>query len=57
MTIHDELAAERRWLERLTSGAVTLRRNHTDATKYEIGVAKRVIAFLEKVLARTTKTA
>jgi hypothetical protein len=52
MTIHEELAEERNWLERLTSGALTLRRNHRDVTQYEIGVAKRTIAFLEKVLAR-----
>ncbi|MGO8839910.1 MAG: hypothetical protein ACLQF1_01865 [Methyloceanibacter sp.] len=54
MTLHDELAEAHDWLETLTSGALTLRGSHGDITQqYEIGVAKREIAFLEKVLARS----
>ncbi len=52
MTIQEELAEERNWLESLASGALTLKRNHRDVTQYEIGVANRTVAFLEKVLAR-----
>jgi hypothetical protein len=33
-------------------GARTLRRNHDDVTKREIGILNREIAFLEKVKAR-----
>ena len=54
MTLHDELAEAHDWLETLTSRALTLRGSHGDITQqYEIGVAKREIAFLEKVLARS----
>ena len=37
----------------MESGARTLRRNHRDVTKREIGIHKREIAFLEKINART----
>lgn len=53
MTIHDELAEARDLLERLTLGQQMERRNHKDITQYEIDVAKREIAFHEKVLARS----
>jgi hypothetical protein len=53
MTIHDELDEARDLLERLTSCSLVLQGGgHKDATQYEIGVLKREIAFLEKLLAR-----
>jgi hypothetical protein len=43
-----------RWqVEQMESGARTLRLNHRDVTKQEIGILKREIAFLEKINART----
>ena len=54
MTIHEELAEARDWLETLTLGALTLRRNNKDVTPDEIVVAKREVAFLQKVLARSS---
>jgi hypothetical protein len=50
--IASELTRTRDFLDRLKSGALTLRRNHIDVTQYEIAIAKREVAFLEKVLAR-----
>lgn len=52
MIIQVALAEARDLLERLTSGSLTLRRNHKDVTQSEIGVLRREIAFHEKVLRR-----
>jgi hypothetical protein len=42
-----------RWeVAQMESGARTLRRNHRDVTKQELGVLKLEIAFFEKVSAR-----
>jgi len=51
--IRSELNKARDLLDRLMSASMTLRLNHKDVTQNEIGVLKREIAFLEKVLART----
>jgi len=43
-----------RWeVEQMESGARTLRLNHRDVTKREIGILKLEITFLEKINART----
>jgi hypothetical protein len=49
----DELELLRWEVEKIESGARTLRRNHRDVTKQELGILKLEIAFLEKVSART----
>jgi hypothetical protein len=49
----DELNLLRWEVEQMESGARTLRRNHRDVTKREIGIHKREIAFLEKINACT----
>jgi hypothetical protein len=48
----DELATFRDLLIRLEAGGLTLRRGNQDVSKHEIGVLKREIARLEKVLER-----
>jgi hypothetical protein len=48
----DELNLLRWEVEQMESGARTLRRNHRDVTKQELGILRREIAFLEKVAAR-----
>jgi hypothetical protein len=45
----DDLGALRWDVALMESGALTLRQNHRDVTKREIGILKREIAFLEKV--------
>ena len=50
----DELDGLRRFLARLTSNELTLRRGLADVTQDEIGVLRREIAHLERVLARGT---
>jgi hypothetical protein len=43
-----------RWeVAQMESGARTLRRNHVDVTKSELGILRREIAFLEKIRDRT----
>jgi hypothetical protein len=39
----------------MESGARTIRRNHRDVTKSEVGILKREIAFLEKIRARANE--
>lgn len=51
-TLTDELATLRDLLERLESGALTMRRNHEDVTKREAGILRKEIAAIEKTLAR-----
>ena len=53
MTIHEELAEARDQLEPLTSGPPMIDGTARTSREYEIGVAKREIAFHEKVLARS----
>jgi hypothetical protein len=48
----DELGLLRWEVAQMESGARTIRRNHRDVTKSEIGILKREIAFLEKIQAR-----
>ena len=48
----DELATFRDLLDRLETGELTLRRGNQDVSKQEIGVLKREIARLGKVLER-----
>jgi polyhydroxyalkanoate synthesis regulator phasin len=48
----DELTNIRKFLERLESGYMTVRKNGVDITKREIGVLRREIAVLEDVLER-----
>lgn len=46
----DELAGLRKFLARLESGYLRLRRNQVDVTKSEICILKREIAHLERIL-------
>jgi hypothetical protein len=48
----DKLGLLRWEVAQIESGARTLRRNHVDVTKSELGILKREIAFLEKVNSR-----
>jgi hypothetical protein len=48
----DELTNFRKFVEKLESGAVTLRRDKVDVTQRELRVLKREIADLEGVLER-----
>jgi hypothetical protein len=48
----DELTNLRKFVERLESGALTLRRDKLDVTKKEIRFLMREIEILEGVLAR-----
>jgi hypothetical protein len=48
----DELKVLRDLLDRLQSGALTMKTGGKDVTKREINILKREIAFLEKIIAR-----
>ena len=48
----DELATLRDFLERIETGELTLRRGNQDVSRQEIGVLKREIARLGKLLER-----
>jgi hypothetical protein len=48
----EELAHLRDFLARLEDGRLTMSRHQTNVTKAEIGLVRREIVFLEKILAR-----
>ena len=48
----DELAILRDLLGRLETGALSMHQGGKDVSQREIGILKREIAFLEKILAR-----
>jgi methyltransferase-like protein len=51
-TLTDELAILRNLLERLETGALTMRRSHEDVTQQEASILRKEIAALEKTLAQ-----
>ena len=55
MTPVEELAALRRLLEELMSGAMSIRENGNDVTKREIDKLAPDIQYLETILARRDK--
>jgi hypothetical protein len=49
----DELDGLRRFLDRLESKELAIRRGPLDVSQKEIGILKREIAYLERILARS----